>query len=314
MSLMRLNKIIFLLIFFTISLGKSTPGFITFNATDISPHTKEIMITFTIPKKDFIYKDFITCSVNDPSITLSPWKANKPTVAHYDSSFKEAKQIFNEDFSINLSAVALAKENRSAYLYCSYYRHAEKKISHAQFPLLFAASQTNINEMLDTTITIEEYEPIKIRKRTTLLDHYTFILLSVFHAIIASLHNDHKKYFILLLFLFSVLVAFFYFFKEELRKQIRIKEALEIIISLFIMTITAYFLAYAYVISTPLLTMIMACMCALCAGLFYLKKSTKVQSKNLRTFCTFLGILCICSTILLLFKALQYADHQFDLL
>jgi hypothetical protein len=312
---MRLNRIILLLIFFTISLGKSIPGLITFNASDIDLQTKEITITFTVPKKDFIYKDFITCSVGNPNITLSPWKANKPTVAHYDSSFKEAKQIFNEDFNITLTVSTQTQTslNNPTYLYCSYYRHTDKKINHAQFPLLFTAPQANINEMIDTTTAIEEYESIKIHKRTTLIDHYTVAALNIFHAITASLSTDHQKYFALLLFLFSVFVSFFYFFRQELRKQIRIKEALEIIISLFVMAITAYVLTCIYVISTPLLTMIMACACALCAGLFYIKKSTEVQSKNLRTFCTFLGIACICSALLLSFKALQYADTQFNL-
>jgi len=316
MDLMRLSKIYVLLMFFTISLGKSTPGLISFTTTDIDPHTKEITISFTVPKKDFIYKDFITCSVDDPHITLSPWKANKPTVAHYDSSFKEAKQIFNQDFTILVSAVALAKEDVSAYLYCSYYRHADKKINHVQFPLIFTAPRTDINEMIDTTLTVtEEYEPIqKTHYKVTIIERYYAIALHIMYVILASLRTDHKKYFTLLLFLLSVLIAFFYFFREELQKQIRIKELLEIIISLLSMAITAYILKYMSIISTPLITMIMACMCALSAGFFYIQKSTKVQSKNLRTLCTFLGILCIYSTLLLSFKALQYADQQFNLL
>src|SRR6185369_12166880 len=132
MLLMRLNKIVlFSLMIFTISLGKSTPGLITFNITDIYPHTKEIIINFTIPKKDFIYKDFITCSVDNPNITLSSWKTNKQPVAHYDSSFKEAKQIFDEDFTISLTVSKIKAEvtQSTVHLYCSYYRNSEKKIN-----------------------------------------------------------------------------------------------------------------------------------------------------------------------------------------
>jgi hypothetical protein len=311
----RLRTSALLLMFFTISLGKSTPGLISFTTIDIDPHTKEITISFTVPKKDFIYKDFITCSVDDPHITLSPWKANKPTVAHYDSSFKEAKQIFKEDFTILVSAIALAKEDVSAYLYCSYFRHADKKINHIQFPLFFTTPDTNINEMIGATSAItEEYESTqKARHKVTIIERYYGIALHIIYVIIASLRTDHKKYFALLMFLLSVLIAFFYFFREELQKQIRITELLEIIISLFIMAITAYVLKYMSIISTPLLTMMTACMCTLSAGFFYIQKSTKVQSKNLRTLCTFLGILCICSTLLLSFKALQYADQQFNL-
>jgi hypothetical protein len=312
----RLRTSALLLMFFTISLGKSTPGLISFTTIDIDPHTKEITIAFTVPKKDFIYKDFITCSVDDPHITLSPWKANQPTVAHYDSSFKEAKQIFNQDFTILVPVFAKAMTDKSAYLYCSYYRHADKKINHVQFPLFFTAPRADINEMIDTTLAVtEEYEPIqKARHKKTIVERYYVIALHIIYVILASLRTDHKKYFALLLFLLSVLIAFFYFFKEELQKQIRIKELLEIIISLLSMVITAYVLKYMSIISTPLLTMMTACICTLSAGFFYIQKSTKVQSKNLRTLCTFLGILCICSTLLLSFKALQFADQQFNLL
>ena len=91
MRLMRSRKIgsLFLLIFFTISLGQTKPGLIEFNTTTIDCYTKEITIIFAVPKKDFIYKDFITYSVDEPSIVLSPWRSNKQPIAHYDSSFKE---------------------------------------------------------------------------------------------------------------------------------------------------------------------------------------------------------------------------------
>jgi hypothetical protein len=310
---MRLNKTILLLAFFTISLGKQTPRLISFTNTEVDASTKEITISFTIPKKDFIYKDFITCSIDNPNITLSPWKANKLTVAHYDSSFKEAKQVFNEDFIISLYATTKNKSAHSAYLYCSYYRHADKKINHLQFPLAFTAAPSQINEMIDAITTIDEYEPIQKTRKITIIEHYSFMTFHMIRLIIRSLRNDHKRYFALLLFILSVLIAFFYFFKEDLQKQIKIKEWLEIIISLCAITIMAYVLMYIYAISTPLITLIMACVCTLFSGLFYIKKSTKVQSKNLRALCTFLGILCISSTLLLSFKTLQYADTQFNL-
>ena len=63
-----------------------------------------------------------------------------------------------------------------------------------------------------------------------------------------------------------------------------------------------------------LITMIMASICISYAGFFYIKKSTKLQSGKLRTFCTFIGMLCICSALFLSFKVLQYADEQFHLL
>src|SRR5260221_1483769 len=222
MHLMWLSKKYLLLMFFTISLGKSTPGLISFNTTDIDPQTKEITINFTISKKDFIYKDFITCSIDNPHITLSSWKANKPTVAHYDSSFKEAKQVFNEDFSIIITATAKQPLNDHIYFYCSYYRHADKKIDHIQFPLLFSATDPQSDEMIHTRLALtQEYEHIYTRRhKITVVERYGLLGLHMMRVIIASVCTDQKKYCALLFFLFSVLIAFFYFFKEELQKQI----------------------------------------------------------------------------------------------
>ena len=167
MRLMRLNRILLVLTFFTISLGQSNPRLITCTTIDTDHYTKEITITFTVPKKDFIYKDFITFSVDDPTIVLSSWKANKQSVAHYDSSFKEAKQVFNEDFSITMLAAATPKQPiNSAYLYCSYYRRSEKKINHALFLLDFTAQKKTTHKTDDTTIEYTEInEPTISRPR-----------------------------------------------------------------------------------------------------------------------------------------------------
>jgi len=125
---------------FNIIFGRTDPKLITFNAIDISPNTKEIIITFIIPEKDFIYRDFITCSVQEPTVTLSTWKTDKQSVSQYDPAFKETKQIFNETFSISIIITATPKACNSApiYLYCSYYRASEKKINHTLFTLVFS--------------------------------------------------------------------------------------------------------------------------------------------------------------------------------
>ncbi len=318
MRLIRSSKTthVLLLIFFTISLGKSTPRLMEFNTTNINHYTKEITITFTVPKKDFLYKDFITYSVDDPTIVLSPWKSNKKPIIHYDSSFKEAKQVFNEDFTITMTAIAQKQNTDPIYLYCSYYRRSEKKINLTLFPLFFTAPEATIHETIDTTNEIAEASEttIRTRKKPSYFDNYIFSALCIIHCVIASLRTDHKKYFALLIFLIVVLLSFYYFFKKELQKQITIKELIEIIISLLIVVSISYVLVYLHAISTPLITMIMACICSLYAGFFYIKKSTTLQSGKLRTFCTFLGMLCIYSALFLSFKALQYADEQFHLL
>ena len=319
MRSMRSNKIatVFLLAFFTIGLGRETPGLIEYNTSTIDSCTKEITITFTVPKKDFIYQDFISCSIDEPTIILSTWKSNKKPISHYDSSFKEAKQIFNETFTITMTAtIGDSIPLGPVHIYCSYYRRSEKKINHTIFPLdlnLVKASQHQVFDI--KTETLKTIAPIKkhIRK-TTYFDDHLLSALCMAHCIITSLCTDHKKYFALLIFIIAILCSFSYFFKKELEKQTKIKEFIEIIISLLTIAGVSYMLWYLHAISSSFVTMSIASLSAAYTGLFYTKKSTKLQSGKLRTFCTFMGIFFICSALLLSFKTLQYADEQFHLL
>ena len=314
MHLMHSGKIILisLLGLFTISLANNPTRLMDYTVITTDPYTKEITITFIIPKKDFIYKDFITCCVDEPAVVLSPWKANKQSIAHYDSSFKEAKQVFNEDFTISMTITAHKLQDTPLYLYCSYYRRSEKKINHTLFPIFFTApvATSEINDT-DTTNTQDTELPIRIKKRSSYLNDYIVSILYCVESVTVSLKTDHRKYFLLLIFLMLVLLSFSYFFRYELQKQVLIKEFLELIISLLIGISTAYIIVHLHAMSTPLITITIASACTAYAGFFYIEKSTKLQSENLRTFCTFLGMFCVCSALFLLFKALQCADEQF---
>src|SRR6266478_3220152 len=275
MRLMRLSKkLLILLTFFNTSPGQTTPGLMSCSVIDKDSYTKEITINFIVPKKDFIYKDFITCSVDDPTIMLSSWKANKPTVAHYDSSFKEAKQIFNEDFTVSMILVpqfslhsksgSPSKETEDgvkAHLYCSYYRKSEKKINHALFPLIFTAPETTKDETTDNIELIENHTTtLKPIKKKSSLDYYIVTAVFITQTIVNSLRTDHKKYFAFLIFLIMVLLSFFYFFRKELEQHIILKEWIEIIISLLIGISTAYIIIYFQKFTTPLTTMLITCM------------------------------------------------------
>ena len=318
MRLTHSNKIILILLltFFTVSLGQTNPRLITYNIIDNDPYTKEIIINFTVPKKDFVYKDFITFSVDNPAIHLSAWKANKQSIAHYDSSFKEAKQVFNEDFTITMTASIKDKQllNKCAYLYCSYYRKSEKKINHLLIPLLFTIpTQVSQEYNINTNDTIENDSIPRTKQKINYLDNYIAILTYIIHVIMWSLKTDYKKYFALLMFLIIVFISFLYFFRKELKTQIKIKELIEIITAVFIIITMSYALLYTYSIEKPFITTTMACFCSLCMGLFYIKKSTNLQSARLSAFCTFIGILCICGVLFLSFKIVQYADDHFNL-
>lgn len=315
---MRLNKInILFLTFFMMNLGQTNPGFITFTIVERDPYTQEVNINFTNAKKDFMYKDFITCSVDNPAINISAWKTNKQSIAHYDSSFKEAKQVFNENFTITMLVTKKDRQQpliEPVHVYCSYYRKSEKKINHLLIPLHFTVP-TQAQQYDTNPIEIIENDPTPtIKQKLNLLDYYITRTNNIIRLIVSSFYTDRKKYFALFIFLIIVFISFLYFFKQELKNHIKIKELIEIITSSLIVVNIAYILMHVHIISTPLITMPLTWFYSLCAGFFYIKKSIQLRSAKLCNLCTFIGIIFICGVLFLSFKLLQYTDDKFNIL
>jgi hypothetical protein len=303
-----------LLIVSIVNFGYTAPECITYAAYDKDPYTKKITLTFDVPDKDCMYKDFITCSVDHPAVLLSPWKANKQTISYFDPSSKETKLVFNEPFTVSLTATRTKITDDPLYLYCSYYRQSEKKINHVLFPLIFTLTETTTSTTIESIAeSVDTYDlMIKPNKKTTYVEHYILLGISIAQIMYTSLRTDHRKYCALLIFLIIVLIAFYSFFKQELQKQTKLRELLTIIIFLLVLVSITYFL---YALRNVHITCIAGITASLyfIAGIFYTKKSTLVISKNLRTLCTFLGMLCICLALLLAFKTVHYADEQFHL-
>jgi hypothetical protein len=315
--MLRVKTFIGLLFIFHISFGKSDPKLMLFNATDAGNNTKEITITFIIPEKDFIYKDFISCSVDEPTVTLSPWKTNKQSVEHYDPTFKETKQVFNETFSVFMTATINAWSANPIHLYCSYYRKADKKINHALFSFVFTQPlETNI-QVHDATIEVHaEPTPQKTQFSYSFFDKCCVMLVEQTKHLTAFFIAHHKKCFSLLLIIMSILFLLFYFYLEWLRKHKRLYELIDVTLTFCAALSTTYVLIYLYVKHTPfvqLITIGISALFSAIVGFLFIKKSTQLQSGYLRTFCTFIGMICIISALFLAFKAVQCFDEQFNL-
>lgn len=311
MHLTRYNKLRFLLLLtgFQMSFGSHMPKLMTHTIKHIDEHTQEVTIAFTVPEKDCIYKDFITVSAYEPNVTISAWKANKSPIAYYDPLFKETKQIFNEDFTIATTAHVQQINSEPLHLYCSYYRRSDKKINQTLIPLFFTHKNTTDNQSVETNIEIPAADTIQKKNspfHLSPIDDYYDTILALTQATITSFKTDHKKYFLLFVILIILFLILSHCLKEQLQKQVAIKELTDVIISLLGLIITIYSLFYVNIISTPPITVSIACCCAFVGGFFYVKKSTQLQSGYLRTLCTIIGTFCICSAIFLLFKLLRY--------
>ncbi len=120
----------------------------------LNEQTYAITLDVNLAPGDFVYKDYITISVDHPDVTLSDWQASSEPIDHYDPAFKKTKKIFNKSFSITLQAQTKKTNVQDAYLHFSSYHHKKKKIAHELFHLSLAsttqaADQTD-NEQVST--------------------------------------------------------------------------------------------------------------------------------------------------------------------
>lgn len=309
---LRSKTITVLLFIFHISFGKSDPKLMLFNAADAGNNTKEITITFIVPEKDFIYKDFISCSIDEPTVTLSPWKANKQSIEHYDPTFKETKHVFNETFSIAMTATINTWAAEPMHLYCSYYRKADKKINHALFSFAFTQpletniqiNNANIELYIEPTHQKSQAPHSSADKLYTILTEQTQRLTAFFIA-------HHKKCFSLLLIIMSLLFLLFYFYLEWLQRHKKLYELIDVTLTFCITLSVAYVLIYIYIKHSPfvqLITVGTSTLFSAVVGFLFIKKSTQLQSGYLRTFCTFIGMLSIIAAFWLIFQSIQHLE------
>lgn len=300
---MQYNKIIvFWLFIFSVSFGKFDPKLMHFNTSDIDSNTKEITITFIVPEKDFIYKDFIHCSVHESNVTLSSWKEDKQSTDYYDPIFNETKKVFNETFSLTMRATIGKWNPQPVHLYCSYYRKSDKKMHHRLFTFIFAQPMAH-NLLSEEVEDLQIIKPI-IRHHTSLLDIYGTKLNRILYSFIDHINHYSSLYFGILIFLLICLFCTSSYFAHKLQKYPAIKDIIGFIqLSLSIIAIgyiQLHFIAYNH-------TQVSFCwLSTVSFGYLYIKKSTQTQLRALGTFCTFFGILLIAGSFIVLFKAVQF--------
>jgi len=111
---------------------------LSYNSTIINDQEIEIKLHVNVGPEDFLYKDYLTFSVDHPDITLSPWKSSIEPVNHYDVTFKDTKKIFNQSLNFVFTAHHTNQQPISdAYLHVSYYLYSNHHIDEKIFPLSF---------------------------------------------------------------------------------------------------------------------------------------------------------------------------------
>lgn len=112
-----------------------------FTVQSLDEHTINIATTVKISPPDFLYKDYISFSVDHPDITLSSWQASQNSVPFFDPLFKETKKIYNKTTTFTLQAQS-TRPLHDAHLYFNYYQQSNKHIAQVMYPLNFTSVNT----------------------------------------------------------------------------------------------------------------------------------------------------------------------------
>lgn len=301
--------------FFLIWHAQAENNLITFTTIDKDSTTKEIIISFVVPQKDFIYKDFITCSVNEPSVQLSRWQANKQSTSSYDPYFNDTKHIFTEDFSISMVAIQNDCCRNPIHLHCSYYRKADNKPNDILFTFSFQEPLETHLQIDDADIIIEPQAKNNNSPHHHIyrhpLEEYYAQSAEIIKGLSRFFATNHKKCFYLLIILTALFLFFFTVYQERLRVHKKWYETIEMTLFLCAIMNATYVLSYLYLLNNPigkLLATHVSVLFLAFTAMYALKKSTKISSESLRTLYTFIGMISMSAMLISMFKAIQYAE------
>jgi thioredoxin:protein disulfide reductase len=110
-------------------------------------------VTIEIPLQagDYIYKEYLSFSTDDPTITITPFELSVEPKMVYDPVFKETKAIVEQPFSISFTITSSKPFEETVSVYMSSYQRSQKKIVQEVIQLPFEPrSQQVLETAIDT--------------------------------------------------------------------------------------------------------------------------------------------------------------------
>jgi thiol:disulfide interchange protein len=119
--------------------------------TPIVNNKSTVIITLPIAKDDYIYKEYLSVSIDHPTAQLSAWKTNCHVSQKYDPYFKNHKKVFTKSLTITLDIqippnILILDP---LHLYMTYYRKSDKQLRRKMFTLSF---ENHTNKTIATSI------------------------------------------------------------------------------------------------------------------------------------------------------------------
>lgn len=262
---------------------------------DIDADTIGITITVPVAKNDFLYKDYISFSVDHPDIQLSPWKSNIESTSHYDTRFKDSKKIFNKDVTITLTAQKKSDAIKHARLYFNYYLHSKNHIAEIIFPLITKKNDTSSETQ--NQLTTQPKNVVWDNKSTALPRNKIHDLKDWYTTQVGP--YTHSRFIqIITLLLFIGALALFLYFHNQILFFIEIKR-----IALWCAIATIIYLS-KFIIASHYTIHIAALLCAI-TGIFYSIESDKTTSRPWRHVKTIIAVLLLAAAFPLLFYGVK---------
>jgi len=137
--------------------------------TQIDENTKKIDVKLQLEKGDSVYKDNIEVAADHPQVQLSEWKINRIPTTRFSKDFREAKQVYDRDFTLTFEATKAPEQDvKNAHIHVSYYLESKKGIVEETIPFEEAELHGEIEDVvtnIDTLILVEEANESKKNKK-----------------------------------------------------------------------------------------------------------------------------------------------------
>lgn len=177
---------------------------ISFESRQHNENTFEISLVITLQPQEWLYKDSLMLSLDNPALTLSPFTSSKDAVTKYDPAFRKNKKVFEDTVTLTMQVTKPSDFHDPAYLHISSITNlegADEKI----FPLTVTQHNgpqpTSIQEK-NTHTQVAKAAPQKKQPQ----EHFSFATFSNYISnLVTTIQSPAMR--LLLVFLLGVLLS-----------------------------------------------------------------------------------------------------------
>lgn len=149
---------IFYLTLLSFSIVNAQP---TISYTPLDAQNAKVTITLPSSTRNYVYQDYLHCSVDHPDITLSEISCNNRSTERYDKQFKKNKKVYTEPVTMSMHVHAdTPSKFDNAHVVFDYYQKNDNKPSQTLFALhALNLKRKTLNTVLEQSIDVTNAVP-----------------------------------------------------------------------------------------------------------------------------------------------------------